>query len=371
MTRNQRKQASRLLSLPAELRHMIWEFAIGTDLILLYPSSVTTGLFVHVNEAKSVVVTRKHILNEHCAGLHGAEPSISSVSKKRPKRFQSSSSSSAKKEPPSKRAEPPFSWLCTNRQIYAEAKTLVDRYMNESLVIHICDILVFYSLIYRMLENVPKAIYNESKANSNNRHGLEIRSLSLCVKIEIESDLRDGFKLSSEVGGAGGGGGRRGGHGWTTCHGLCHCRLCSTASYLAGAADFFPKVQNLTLRVYFKCRDGQGNDRPVIGRYLNGNLKYGQLYRPRDPCALTLVEDAGQIGDYVANTLARCSPFRQFLGRKESAKSVEVVFCTEWISHNPRNESWEKKCWCQGRRIDADQLRSTGLGEAIEKLLLP
>lgn len=218
-----------------------------------------------------------------------------------------------------------------------------------------------------MLGTVPQAIYNKSNANRNNRRGLEIRSLSLCVKIEIEHDLRDGFNLSSEVGTG------RGctGHGWTTGHGMCHCRLCGTANHLIGAADHFPQVQNLILRVYFKCKEGQGNDRPVIGRYLNGNLKYGQLYRPRNPCALTLVQDSEQIDDFVVNTLARCSPFRQFLGKKDSMKSVEVVFCTEWISHNPRNECLKKKCWCQGRRIDADQLRSTGLGEAIGKLFLP
>lgn len=355
MARNQKKETSRLLSLPAELRYMIWEFAIGSNFILVYPSCVTAGLFAHVKEAKSVMVTRKPILNEHCARLHRAESSIPS-------------SSSKKKKPPRKGPEAPLAWLCTNRQIYAEAKPLIDEYMKESGTIHICDLLLFYSLIHRMIEAVPTAIYNKTNANRNNRHGLEIRSLSLCVKIEIEHDLRDGFNLSSEVELRGGRG-----HGWATCHGLCHCEPCSTASHLASAsaADSFPEVQNLTLQVYFKCKEGQGNDRPVIGRYLNGNLKYGQLYRPKNPCALTLMQDSEQIDDFVVNTLAQCSPFRHFLRRKDSMKSVEVMFCTEWISHNPRNECMKKKCWCQGRRIDADQLRRTGLGEAIEKLLLP
>lgn len=77
-----REKPFQLLFLPLEIRYMIWEFTIGADPILLYPSGFTKAAPMQVKEAKSATVSRKHILNEHCVGLYGMESSISSASKK-------------------------------------------------------------------------------------------------------------------------------------------------------------------------------------------------------------------------------------------------------------------------------------------------
>lgn len=98
-----------------------------------------------------------------------------------------------------------------------------------------------------MLKRVLKVIYDNNIRN--NRHGLKLRSLSLCVKIEIESGhRRNGFRLSSEGEG----------HGWNTGHGdSCCCPLCAVARSIADAAEWFPEIQNLALGVYFKCKQGR------------------------------------------------------------------------------------------------------------------
>ncbi|KAF3394869.1 hypothetical protein DPV78_008781 [Talaromyces pinophilus] len=112
---------------------MIWDLAIGTDSILLYPCGFPKGSQVFLQDVKgaeSVMVTRKHILNEHCAGLQWSKglniPSIQEGKRTFLIIIVVVVVVFNKGMPLPKDPEPVFSWLVTNKQIYTEAKPLIE-----------------------------------------------------------------------------------------------------------------------------------------------------------------------------------------------------------------------------------------------------
>jgi hypothetical protein len=326
-----KSQPSKLLSLPLEVRHMIWKAVIGTDQILLYGRSYTTGAPMKVTKLGSITLPPTY-LDRGCGDLHQHQP---------PKSHTKSSTKSKSTRPSKKPKIPgPLSWLRTNRQIHAEAQPI----LHANLRLHICDSLVFAAL----LSQPPESLLRPST----------IRSLSFCLKLKIESDLRDGFSFCPSALS----------QGWETGHGACLCPWCFALGSLANnLSDQFPALRELRLRIIFRCRRGQGNTRPVIGRLANGRARKGLLYRPRNPSALVCVDGSDRIEDFVKELCGQ-RPLRAFQGMKWEA--VDLRFCTERIEHDPGNECPHPRDWCIGRRMDEDSLQRSGIAQEIKKRLM-
>lgn len=142
----------------------------------------------------------------------------------------------------------PLDWLGTNRQIYSEAQPIV--YGNLSLLI--CDVLNLSAF----MSQSPETIIKPSM----------VRSLSFCIKLQISSDLLDGFSF-----------GYADTHKWQRRGNACMCPWCFAAGgeILANAAETFTALRELRLRIYVCCAGGAANIRPVIGHYANGRARHG------------------------------------------------------------------------------------------------
>ncbi|KAE9374061.1 hypothetical protein N431DRAFT_543529 [Stipitochalara longipes BDJ] len=317
-------QSSPLLSLVPEIRLMVWKAAVAMDPILILGRAYTDGAPMKVTSLASIALPPNY-LDTKCGDLH-----------------QEQFSKKGKKSKKSK-APTPLSWLCTNRQVYTEAQSVLYQHMT----VHCCSALVFHGLFLQS----PKSILNPSL----------LRSLSFCLTLVIVSDLRNGFCVS------------RGGvvaHGWETGHGPnCCCPFCFATGSLFNITDQLPAVRELRLRISFMCRRNQGNFRPVIGQYADGRPKKGQLYRPKNPDPLVCVDDRLAIEEFVEEYCGLW-PLRIFAGRK--MKAIFVHFCTEEIVHDPSNQCPHPsdKCWCRGRSIDRESLQVSGIAKDIQKRML-
>lgn len=212
--------SSPLLSLPEELRRMIWKAVVDTP-ILLYGSDFSQGAPVQITAIRSLALDPQYVKHP-CDKNHQAPRS-------------------AKK----RKGPGPLSWLRTNKQIHAEAQPVI--YANMSL--HICQPMVLAAVL----------------ANTSNLQSRTVRSLSICMKIQIEHNLRDGFLFAHVPNHAG--------HRWARGR-ACLCPWCfATASLPQNGKlmdQVLPGLKELRLRVYFTCRENQGNQRPVIGRLRDG-----------------------------------------------------------------------------------------------------
>ncbi|PGH21550.1 hypothetical protein AJ80_03110 [Polytolypa hystricis UAMH7299] len=215
---------SRLLSLPPETRQMIWKAVIDTYQFLLDGKTYSQGAPMVV-EILGYIARPLAEIDQTCRCPQ---------SSKKPKIHL-------------------LDWLQTNRQIYAEAKPTV--YGN--LAIHICDALVFNAFL-----SLPRSAVLRPES---------IRSLTLCVKIEIEPGLRDGFSfVNGEC------------HGWRTGHprGLCCCPYCFAAGGEGNdLVARFSALRELRLRAYFTCHK-------IVGHFDSEAAQTGQLRQPRSPTPL-------------------------------------------------------------------------------------
>lgn len=309
---------------------MIWKAVIGTDPILLRGRSYTRGAPIQVTALGSIALSPTYI-DGRCRDLHRHPvPKFTRPRKKTPK------------------TPGPLSWLRTNRQINTEAQPIV--YTN--LHLHICDALVFSAFLSLQ---PPESILRPST----------IRSLSFCLKIKIQSDFRDGFSFARGV--------DHGAHGWGTSYlGTgCLCPSCFALWGLKTDVTDQLSARELRLRVYFTCRQGQGNERPVIGQLADGRLRKGRLYRPKDPTPLVWVDNDGGSIEELVEHLCDEMPLRIFSGGGGKMESVDVRFCTERIEHDSRNECPHPRdrCWCIGRSIDEETLPRIALVREIERRL--
>lgn len=128
---------SPLLSLPSELRFMIWK-AVVADPLLLIPTGYAffTGSEGWQVSGIRPVALDPDYLNHSCSQDHQSR----TARRKRNK-------------------NDPLRWLRTNRQIYTEARPLV--FANLSL--HICDSLVRAALVGRKAKLEPSLIHFESR----------------------------------------------------------------------------------------------------------------------------------------------------------------------------------------------------------------
>jgi len=206
----------------------------------------------------------------------------------------------------------PLSWLRTNRQIFTEAQHIA--YSN--LTLHICDSLVRSGFLCR-----PPATTLKSAT---------IRSLSFCQKLKIESDLHDGFSIARGV--------SHGAHSWGNEFkgGACMCAWCYALSNIEEASiGQFPAMRELRLRMYFMCKRGQGNERPVVGQLADGRPRKGQLYRPKASTPLVWVGHSARIKELV-DLLCKEMPLHIFSGRQIG--SIDVQFYTESIENGAKNQ---------------------------------
>jgi hypothetical protein len=232
-----------------------------------------------------------------------------------------------------------LAWLRTNRQIYAEAHPL----LANHLTLTIWEGLVLAAFITRS----PKLSLDPST----------LRHLALCVKrVNIESDLRDGFLISEDP---------RVNLGWTHSSPNCMCSHCFVLKGIGSARDKLPSLRKLSVVVNFMCKSGQGNERPVVGIFANGRPRKGQLYRPKYPPLLALKNSKEGLLAFVREFFKRM-PLVFFQGMKLELVIVKIGGS---ITHNMRNvcPHPRDRCWCIGRSLDEGSL--TGLKDEITKLL--
>ncbi|KAJ5280744.1 hypothetical protein N7478_006116 [Penicillium angulare] len=147
---------SSLLSLPPEIRLMIWQYVLGNSILV-----TSRGVITDVDPHKS-----------SCLEYHG-------------KRSQN-----VRKKPPGL-----LSWLCTNRQIHTEVQPRVNQFISWQT----CDRIDWEHLV--------------SFPNSTAQFRLDnIQCLSVCQHIVIEHDLQDGFNIKLSKDGSG-----RGREDWWWC----------------------------------------------------------------------------------------------------------------------------------------------------------
>ncbi|KAK2756100.1 hypothetical protein FQN54_005507 [Arachnomyces sp. PD_36] len=314
-----------LLSLPPELRSMIWEAVIGTDLIFLYGRSFTRGAPVQISSLTSIFLSPDQ-----------AGPCHKPLTQK------------SSKLPKSRNPKTPgvLSWLRTNRQIYTEAEPII---LSQSSL-HICDALVFSAFLSIPLKSTIKPE--------------NLQSLSICIKATVESDLRDGFLLSRVE--------SHGIHRWGRPGGHCCCPWC----FARGSIDpeligKLTSLRELRLHVYFWCRSMQGNERPVIGHFADGRPRKGQLYRPENPVPLTWVDGRERVDEELAERLCNDTPLQLFSKVRDRLQSVDVQFHTGKIQHNDSNVPRDSrdKCWCLGRSINEQTFPVDGVREALKRIL--
>lgn len=311
---------SPLLALPAEIRCMIWKAVVDTPILLREAGWTEDGL--HLVNAISSSVLGPEFIESEC--LHHHEEQQHNT-----------------------KAPGPLSWLRTNQQIYNEAEPIVYRHLS----LHICCSMVFEALLS---DRLPES----------NLKREELRSLSLCLRITIEHDMRDGYTFATrvthdQIHGFGG---------WSSLI-TCRCSWCCARRRFPqdgpSLDKCFPKLEEVRLRVYFVCRQGQGNCRPVIGHDENGRNCYGSLYRPDNPSPLVWRGNEQSLEELVRD-LCREQTLGMFKGGRP--KSLQVDFATQSIQHTPGNECShrEDRCWCEGRSIDLESLPKTLLTSALQ-----
>lgn len=330
-SKTRKPQTCRLLSLPAEIRTMIWKAVVGPDPILLYGKSYTVGGAMEVETLTSISLSSTYA-NYGCDDLHLPE---------------------LPKPPPRPRRKTcqalgPLSWLRTNQQIYTEAKPIIHSNAN----LQICDPFVFVAF----LRKTPKSVIQPET----------LRSLSLCLKIKIETNLRDGFSFAQEV--------SHGGHRWGAEHmneyESCCCPWCFALHTLRPElTDKLLSLRELRLRICFSCTFDQGNMRPIT-HSPDGRLEIGQLYRPKSPIPLVWVDQHKRIEE-LAENLCNEKPLKIFCEAGRALESVDVQFCTENIQHDVENRCPQPHdtCWCRGRSINEQTLPLDDIAKALERRL--
>ncbi|KAH8811637.1 hypothetical protein F5884DRAFT_854977 [Xylogone sp. PMI_703] len=322
-------QESLLLSLPAEVRRMIWETVINSQIVQLCEDQeyFMTHAYLKPGKLKAIVLPPGPV-DERC----GSDPNKKSSLTTRSKKYT---------------VPGLLSWLRTNRQIYTEAKPLIQANLN----LHFC----YDIALAGFLALPPDSHFKLS----------QIRSISICQKITVASDLRDGFSFARGV--------PQGvlDHS-VTCNRRGVCVWCDnfgsqTASTLV-LADRLPALRELRVWIYFECQNGQGNTRPIIGQHSNRQPKRGQLYRPKDPVPMTCTDDE-QMVKWFAKVL--CAKKRLQIFTTAAKLDFVQVNLHENIKHLPSNRPphARDKCWCIGRKIDKPALEKLNLASEIEKIL--
>ncbi len=173
------------------------------------------------------------------------------------------------------------------------------------------------------------------------------RTLSLCLKVTIESDLNDGFALAR-------GHGQRPLHGWENSHppGACACPWCFCLGGLKRQFEGkLPALRALNLRIYFQC-----NRRP--------SGTHGVPQSENSP-KLVCVDSNESVDEFVKDFCEQ-RPLAMFADRK--IWSVNVTFRTETLKHDIGSGISQGECWCNERAINKESLAD--LARKIELRLL-
>jgi len=285
-------RSSMLLSLPVEIRTLIWKTVIEADPILLYET--------HKSELSIGTIT-----------------ALSSRPLTAPR---------IKGKPTSKG----LAWLRTNRQIYTEAQPLLANHL---------DLVINHEFVFRaFIIRSPKLSLDP----------LRLRNLTFCLNVEIESDLRDGF-YTSEYSRFGNGWAHR--RLDCSCPYCSQFRVIDNAKDRLPALRQLNVVITFTCGGW----GGQGNQRPVIGTFANGRPRMGQLYRPKNPSALVLKNSKAKMASF-AGELYKQMPLRFFHGMMLERVLVvfntdRIKHNKDNECSHPRD-----RCWCIGRSIAEQSL---------------
>lgn len=241
---NQLSPRLSLLSLPPEIRFMIWEYVLGNSVLLR-----------SLIAAASVDPSKLSCLEYHAKAL-GQTENCSSLFEKRPGLL---------------------SWLRTNRQIHTEAQPLV----YQNICLHVCFPMDLRHLL--------------SFSTSTSKFRIkDIQCLSVCTNIGIYHDLHDGFTIKPPE------------RNYQRdpfipkhslpmrCYGAWRWSQFDEDLPHDGKTldERMPGLKEVRVRLYFTCLSHQVNNRPVIGQYKDGRPKMGQLYRPKNPAPLACQDNA-------------------------------------------------------------------------------
>ncbi|PVH83772.1 hypothetical protein DL98DRAFT_569507 [Cadophora sp. DSE1049] len=301
---------SRLLTLPPEIRNRIYKTVVTTDLVLLYTKRYTQGAPVSVESFGSISLN-PYDIRGMCSSNH--QERLPGKDGKPGKLILQPKGNGA------------LSWLRINRQIYNEAKAIV--YAN--LKFHICHPLEFSGLI-----NPPRKSLTQYPNN---------RSFSFCVKAMVEHDP-NGFRLAR---------GQRV-HGWENGHALwgCCCPFCFALNTLKkDLGTQLLTVAQLDLRVYFSCKARQNG----IGTAEDW---------ARMPETLTCLDDEEKVDGFV-KAFCEQKPLALFMKRKIGRVNLTVV--CERIEHTGLEK---ESCWCRGKSVDEESLKSLDIVKKIETRLM-
>jgi hypothetical protein len=237
----------------------------------------------------------------------------------------------------------PRVWLLTSRQIYAEARPLLDAHPPS---LHICYAHVLKTYLGLALP-----------ADFSLPTPQELRSLSFCLRLGITtgsagvSALGGGYALAmnTETG-------WEGGHGGTGC--VRGCAFCASVRDMPrdlGAC--FPELRELRLGLSFMCMG-----REAEGKSMKGGILRNRLVGGEQEGLGRFVDDDERV-EWVAWEMCKQLPLWGFVGKR--LESVEVKFTRE-IVHGVRNDG----CWCIGREVDEEDEMRGRLGMAIKRILM-
>ncbi|OBT56280.1 hypothetical protein VE04_02504 [Pseudogymnoascus sp. 24MN13] len=337
-------QSPSLLTLPPEVRCMIWEtVATCSGPILVCADSLTFGPL------------------EQVAKFSFAIPPPVLTNKQRKLR-----SSKAK----AKLTANPLIWLLTNRQIYAEARPVF--YANLCLAFD--NVFCLSAFMFQSPETFIKPSM--------------VRSLSLDLQLAIDADTRNKFippfsnhcKFSFA---------RSVNHGWEIMmrnpddwwgrRYICKCPFClaPSRSALANGAEYFTGLRELQLQIRFGCSHGPANEWQMIRqccdpqRFRTGGQHFGKLGQLMDSDSLVCKDNSGKIADF-AKWICTQVPLRVFSKLKLDA--VDVQFNVERIERSPlvthEYQRGNDKCWCDSHKVDKESIESCGFAEELKRRLM-
>lgn len=340
-------ESSPLLSLPWELRSMIWKLVIGPEPYLLHPAPFKWDK-LQINVATQCTAMSASYLDNSCATLHG-KPAYGHEITMPPADDES---------PTEPNRSGALSWLRTCRLIHTEAKKL----LVNNISLHICDGLTYQAALERGSCYLPLS---------------QIRFLTLCVPIKVASDCR--------------------GHFWYFYNNNTPERYIRTrgiepirdryrrwahwneSSIRALDEDIwttgkeFTRLEKLTLHVFFECHPFQGRCAAMPNLLANDHFLNLILYPPRDPVSglqwvggtsHETVEDIVS----VSYTSTMVDVFRE----ENTAPALEVRFDRKGVRHDP----WDigpdarDRCWCWGRWIEEETVPWQAI-ENVFRLIIP
>lgn len=293
---------------------MIWKSVLGTQRILLRPRYIRHGKVMGVTALSSVPLSSTRVEGK-CVKYHDGKLAA----------FSSKSEFDTKSK--ARRTGCLLRWLRTCRQIYVEAQPLV----TSRLHFHFCNLDVFKAFI------MTKRFFRNSSLDPS-----LICSISLCLKLSIDPDLRDGFFFSPWD------------YQWGNNQTMYHISPnWARPTFNVRLANKLSALRDLRLEVYFTCTHEAANQ------------GFARLVRQKKRVPLACRDKSKTIKE-LAERLCGQKPWSMFVGKK--IDFVDVHFWTGNIIHDVQNRD-VNMCWCKRSKINQKSIEETNLAEEIKTIL--